>query len=89
MRKVDTTVKYVESGSVADLAGIRPGDVLVSVNGCKFHDILEYRYLISEYELTLEILKNGLNTEFVTGENNYEDLGIEFSEGLIDEAQSR
>ncbi len=88
MRKVDTTVKYVESGSVADLAGIRPGDVLVSVNGCKFHDILEYRYLISEYELTLEILKNGVNTEFVTVENNYEDLGIEFSEGLIDEAQS-
>ncbi len=88
MRKADTTIKYVEPGSVADEAGLREGDVLVSVNGHAFHDILEYRYLTTECEVTLEVLKKDGTTEFITVENDYEDIGVEFSEGLIDEAQS-
>lgn len=88
MRKADTTIKYVEPDSIAFEAGIESGDKLITVNGHDFHDILEYRYLTAEYEVTLEVLKKDGTTEMITVENDYEDLGIEFEEGLIDEAQS-
>lgn len=88
MRKVDTTISYVEPFSIAEEAGIEAGDKLVSINGHDFHDILEYRYLTAEYETTLEVLKKDGTTEMITVENDYDDIGVEFSEGLIDEAQS-
>lgn len=88
MRKTDTTIKYIEPNSIAEEAGIEIGDKLISINGHSFHDILEYRYLTAEYEVTLEVLKKDGTTEIITVENDYDDIGIEFSEGLIDEAQS-
>ena len=87
MRKVNTTIKYIEPYSIAEDAGIEVGDKLISINGHDFHDILEYRYLTAEYEVTLEILKKDGTTEVITVENDYDDIGIEFEEGLIDEAR--
>lgn len=88
MRKADTTIKYVAPGSIAEEIGIEPGDKLISINGSDFRDILEYRYLISEYEVTLEVEKTNGETEMITVENDYEDIGVEFNEALIDTAQS-
>lgn len=88
MHNEDTTISYVEPGSLAEEAGIVPGDKLISINGHDFHDILEYRYLVSEYEVELEILKENGDTEIISIENDYEELGIEFKQGLIDTAQS-
>lgn len=88
MHNEDKTISYVEPGSLAEEAGIVPGDKLLSVNGHDFHDILEYRYLVSEYEVELEVLKQNGETEIITVENDYEELGIEFRQGLIDTAQS-
>lgn len=88
MHKEDTTISYVEPGSLAEEAGIVPGDKLITVNGHQVHDILEYRYLTSEYEVELEILKKNGDTEVIVIENDYEELGIEFCQGLIDTAQS-
>ena len=88
MRKADTTIKYIEPYSIAEEAGLEIGDKLITINGSEFHDILEYRYLTAEYEVTLEVLKKDGTVEMITVENDYDDLGIEFAEGLIDEAQS-
>lgn len=88
MRKADTTIKYVEPFSIAEEIGLEPGDKLLKINGSEFHDILEYRYLLSEYEITVETEKKDGSIEVITVESNYEDLGVEFGEGLIDEAQS-
>lgn len=88
MRKADTTIKYVEPFSPAAHAGLLAGDTILKINGHDFHDILEYRYLTAEYEVELEIRKINGDTETVLITNDYEDLGIEFNEGLIDEAQS-
>ncbi len=88
MRKADTTIAYVEPFSPAARSGILAGDTLLKINGCDFHDILEYRYLTAEYEVELEIRKINGDIENISITNDYEDLGIEFKEGLIDEAQS-
>lgn len=88
MHKANRTIAYVEPDSLASEAGICPGDILVSVNGSEPLDILEYRYLCAEYEVTIEVEKQNGTHEIITIENDYEDLGIEFDEGLIDTAQS-
>ena len=88
MKNINREIQYVEPYSPADEAGIVPGDTLISVNGEEPLDILEYRFLTAEYEVTLEIEKKNGRREIITIENDYEDLGIEFCEGLISEAQS-
>ena len=84
----DTEIGYIEPGSLAEEAGIEPGDVLLEINGSNFLDILEYRYLVSEYEVELKIKKKNGDIEIIVIENDYEDLGIEFKNGLIADAKS-
>ena len=88
MQKRNTEISYVAPDSLAKRAGLLPGDKVLKVNGHEIHDILEYRYLASDQEVVLEVLKADGNTEIITIESDYEDLGIEFSEALIDEAKS-
>ena len=88
MHRIDTTIGGVEQGSLAEQAGLECGDKLIKINGSDFHDILEYRYLTSEYEVELEVEKKDGSIEIITVENDYEDLGIDFREELIDAAQS-
>lgn len=88
MQKKDAIIEYVEPGSYADEAGLSKGDKILSVNGNDFYDILEYRYLTAEYEVLLRVEKENGDIEEITIENDYEDLGIEFSNALIDTAKS-
>lgn len=88
MQKHKAVIEYVEPESLAFEAGLEKGDVILSVNGSDFYDILEYRYLTAEYEVVLRVLKKNGDTEEITIENDYEDLGIEFSNALIDTAKS-
>lgn len=81
-------IVFVEPDSLACEAGIEEGDTLLLLNGHEVHDILEYRYLISEYEVTVTIEKKDASIEEITIENDYEDIGIEFESGLIDNAKS-
>ncbi len=81
-------ITYVEPASLAEEAGIRPGDFLISLNGCEVRDVLEYRYLMSEYEVTVRIEKADGSIEEIIIENDYEDIGLEFEEGLLDTAKS-
>lgn len=88
MKKTDTTIEYIQPGSLAEEAGLSHGDILCRINGQEFHDVLEYRYLISETEVELEVQKKNGTKEFICIENDYEDLGIEFKSGLIADAKS-
>ena len=79
----------IEKESIAEELGISAGDKIVSVNGEKFTDILEYRFLISEEYLELEIEeKNGETVIYEIEKEEYEDLGISFSNPLIDKPRS-
>ena len=41
-------VSGVSKKSIADKKGIKPGDVLVSVNSHEINDVLDYRFYIKE-----------------------------------------
>ena len=88
MKMPDTTIEYIEPGSYADEAGLVRGDKILKINGSDFYDILEYRYLVSEAEVELEVLKKNGKSQVIYIENDYEDLGIEFHSGLIAEAKA-
>lgn len=81
-------INFVEPGSLAEEAGIEQGDFLLLINGHDVRDVLEYRYLMSEYEVSVTIEKKNGDIEEITIENDYEDIGIEFESGLMDNAKS-
>ena len=49
-------VKIVYEDSIACDAGIESGDIIASVNGKKFRDILDFKYLTSDEKYTIEDL---------------------------------
>lgn len=82
-------INNVLPGSIAQEAGIEKGDVLLTINGEIIEDIFDYKFLICDEELTLEIRKeDGEIWEIDIEKYEDEDLGIEFVDELIDEAKS-
>ncbi|MBQ8578950.1 MAG: DUF512 domain-containing protein [Clostridia bacterium] len=78
------TVSSVRSGSPAAKKGIRAGDILLSVNGHEIADVLDYRFYMTEKQLSL-LLHRG--PELVTvkmRKKEYEDIGLEFDTFLMD-----
>jgi len=82
-------IQKVNRESIAEELDIEPGDVLLSINGNKVKDIIDYKYLISDEYVEVEIeKKNGEVWTFEIEKDFDEDLGIEFTNPLIDKAKS-
>lgn len=82
-------IEKVDRGSIAEELEIKPGDVLISINNEKVKDIIDYKFLVSDDFLFVEIQKpSGEIWEFEIEKDYDEDLGIVFSNPLIDKAKS-
>lgn len=85
MNKKEHVIKNVAEGSIASELGIEPGDILISVNGNEIQDVFDYQFQINDENLEIVIAKpNGEEWEFEIEKEYNEDLGIDFSEGLMD-----
>ena len=82
------TISGVEKGSRAQRAGVRPGDVLVSMNGRGIRDVLDYRFFETERELRLELLRAGEPYTVELVKPRYASLGLEFDSYLMDRQRS-
>lgn len=61
----------------------------MSINGNEVKDIIDYKYLVSDDYILLEILKpSGEVWEYEIEKDYHEDLGIIFTNPLIDRAKS-
>ncbi|SHI62909.1 DUF512 domain-containing protein [Lutispora thermophila] len=81
-------IKDVVKDSIADELGIQKDDKLLSINGEEVNDIIEYKYLISDEYLVVEIEKpDGEIWELEIEKDYDEDLGLIF-EGIIDKPKS-
>ena len=60
-------VKSVEPGSPADRAGVRPGDLLLRVNGAALTDVLAYRYALQSGVATLQMSRPAEAVQQVMG----------------------
>ena len=66
-----------------------PGDILLSINEIKVKDIIDYKFLISDEYVMVEILKaDGEIWDLEIEKEFDEDLGIIFTNPLIDKAKS-
>lgn len=77
-------VASVVSGSLAEDAGIKSGDILTHINGIEIKDYLDYMYSSCNEDLTLLINDREIK---ITNED-FEPLGICFDTLLIDEPKS-
>ncbi|MBC8180658.1 DUF512 domain-containing protein [candidate division KSB1 bacterium] len=73
-------IKGFEDNSLATEAGFKTGDDIVTINGEKVRDIIDYQYHVSEEILEIEVDRNGQSLIFEI-EKDYEDnLGIIFED---------
>ena len=82
-------VKTVVRHSYADRAGIKDGEVLISINGNDIVDVLDYRFyqLNSDLELKIRDKKGAVRTVHLR-KPEYEELGLDFDTYLMDKEKS-
>ena len=85
---VAALINGVESGSIAEKAGIKSGETLVFVNGHEIFDVLDYRFYIAESEIDIVIANESGQRTLTVKKDEYDDLGVEFDSYLIDKKQS-
>lgn len=71
--------------SIADEMGFEIGDAIISINGMKPRDLIDYQFLCADEYLELEVLDNKGNLHQIEIEKDFdEDLGLEFENALFD-----
>ena len=78
-------VASIEEGSIGEELGFEVGDQLISINGVKPRDLIDYKFLIAEENIQLIILDEKDKQHTIDIEKDYDDeLGLAFTEALFD-----
>lgn len=82
-------ISNVRRHSLAEKAGIQPGEKLCSVNGCNVQDIIDLSFLTSDEVVELEI-ENAAGAKRLVHIEKYpdEDLGLEFESAVFDKVRT-
>lgn len=82
-------ISNVRRHSLAEKAGIQPGEKLCSVNGCNVQDIIDLSFLTSDEVVELEI-QNAAGAKRLVQIEKYpdEDLGLEFESAVFDKVRT-
>lgn len=79
----------VRPSSIADEAGIRPGDRLIDMNGALVRDILDFRFFSADREVSLSIEKpDGEILVVDVTKDCDEPLGLDFGDVIFDGVRS-
>lgn len=79
------TISRVLPDSIAADVGFEPGDAIVSINGMRPRDLIDYQYLCADEILELEVVDAQGKCHEVELEKDYDaDLGLEFETALFD-----
>lgn len=82
-------ITKVDKGSIGEEVGIEVNDILLSIDGNNINDIIDYKFLSADEEITVEIEKQNGEVWDIDIEKEYgEDLGLEFGGGIMDKAKS-
>ena len=82
------TISSVEPSSPAAKAGLRAGDILISINGQDINDVLDYRFYLTEKRVTLKIHRGPELFDVSIKKGEYDDIGLGFDTYLMDKKHS-
>jgi len=78
-------IEGIKANSIAGEVDLNPGDKLVKINGQVLNDYVDYKFLVADNYLELEVVKSSGQYWVIDVEKNYDqDLGIEFSDIVFD-----
>jgi putative radical SAM enzyme (TIGR03279 family) len=81
-------VVSVAPGSPAAAAGVAPGDEVLRLNGQVPRDVIEWRMLVDEPELEIEVRRGGLALSLEVAKRAGEPLGAEVESALFDQVRT-
>ncbi|MGI9528769.1 MAG: DUF512 domain-containing protein, partial [Acidimicrobiia bacterium] len=82
------TVLEVLPGTPADIAGLKPGDELVSVNGVIPNDVIEYQQLVDDLDPVFMLDRNGTRFTTVVEKAEGAPIGVRLSSSIFDRVQT-
>ena len=78
-------IESVEEKSIGAEIGFEAGDSIVSINGQRPRDLIDYQILISDEILELSVLDKNQNISSITIEKDFDsNLGLNFADALFD-----
>ncbi|MBM3260527.1 MAG: DUF512 domain-containing protein [Candidatus Sericytochromatia bacterium] len=77
-------ITAVAPGSLAAAAGCSMGDRLLAVNGQALQDLIDYRFAITERDVTLTLLRDDQEVLVAIAKEEDQDLGLAFDEAVFD-----
>lgn len=81
-------IAKVDLGSIGEELELEAGDYVLSINGNEIEDIFDYEYYINSASITMLVRKADGEEWELDIENDYEDLGLTFENGLMSEYRS-
>ncbi len=78
----------VDANSPAQRAGIKSGDLLLSLNGNEIVDVLDYRFYQNEKKLAVRLMRDGKVKKLKIKKDEYEETGMQFETYLMDKQHS-
>ncbi|MCI9162913.1 MAG: DUF512 domain-containing protein [Lachnospiraceae bacterium] len=88
MEKRKHKIQAVDPGSIAEELELEAGDFLLAINGNEIEDIFDYEYYVGSESMVMLVEKADGELWELEIENEYEDLGITFENGLMSEYKS-
>jgi len=78
-------IESIEANSIAEEIGFESGDSIISINGKKPRDLIDYQILISEEILDISVLDKNHEVHNISIEKDQDvNLGINFKDALFD-----
>ena len=71
-------IESIASGSVSDAAGLKPGDVIASINGMPLRDVIDFMYYKDGDVLAIEYIRDKTKKLIRISSDECPDLGITF-----------
>jgi len=83
-----TEIAQVTKGSLAEELELEPGDKLIRINNEEVKDVLDYKFLMADEYVVLEIEKCSGEIWVLEVEKDYDEkLGVVFKESIMDKAK--
>ena len=81
-------ITSVEKSSRAAKKGLREGDVLIAINNREINDVLDYRFFLTDTNITLTLEREGKRFDVSIKKQQYDDIGLDFETPLMDKKHS-